>query len=113
MKYTEKQVSVPLCAVSTTSGLVNKTGTWKFAEPRFVDRISPCNQQCPAGEDITGYMYLAGQGKFDEALERLNSAKQKIKQEQKLEIELTYLEIQKERKFGRKQQNPSGNPETE
>jgi len=67
MKYTEKQVNVPLCAISTTSGLVNKTGTWKFAEPHFVDRISPCNQQCPAGEDITGYMYLAGQGKFEEA----------------------------------------------
>jgi len=67
MKYTDKQVNVPLCAISTTSGLVNKTGTWKFAEPRFVDRISPCNQQCPAGEDITGYMYLAGQGKFEEA----------------------------------------------
>ena len=67
MKYTEKKVGVPLCAISTTSGLVNKTGTWKFAEPRFVDRISPCNQQCPAGEDITGYMYLAGQGKFEKA----------------------------------------------
>jgi len=67
MKYTEKQVNVPLCAISTTSGLVNKTGTWKFAEPLFVDRTSPCNQQCPAGEDITGYMYLAGQGRFEEA----------------------------------------------
>ena len=67
MKYTEKQVNVPLCAISTTSGLVNKTGTWKFAEPHFVDRISPCNQQCPAGEDITGYMYLTGQGRFEEA----------------------------------------------
>jgi NADPH-dependent glutamate synthase beta subunit-like oxidoreductase len=67
MKYTEKQVNIPLCAISSTSGLVNKTGTWKFAEPHFVDRISPCNQQCPAGEDITGYMYLAGQGQFEEA----------------------------------------------
>ncbi len=67
MKYTERRVNVPLCAISTTSGLVNKTGTWKFAEPHFVDRISPCNQQCPAGEDISGYMYLAGQGRFEEA----------------------------------------------
>lgn len=67
MKYTERQVNVPLCAVSTTSGLVNKTGTWKFAQPLFIDRVSPCSQQCPAGEDITGYMYLAGQGKFEEA----------------------------------------------
>ncbi|HUT69920.1 MAG TPA: NAD(P)-binding protein [Desulfatiglandales bacterium] len=67
MKYTEKQVSVPLCAVSTTSGLVNKTGSWKFAEPVFIDRVSPCNLQCPAGEDITGYMYLASQARFEEA----------------------------------------------
>jgi len=67
MKYTEKKVSVPLCAISTTPGLVNKTGSWKFAEPLFIDRISPCNQQCPAGEDITGYMYLASQGRFEEA----------------------------------------------
>ncbi|MBW1716152.1 MAG: FAD-dependent oxidoreductase [Deltaproteobacteria bacterium] len=67
MKYTEKKVSVPLCAVSTTPGLVNKTGSWKFAEPLFIDRVSPCNQQCPAGEDITGYMYLASQGRFEEA----------------------------------------------
>ena len=67
MKYTEKQVGVPLCAVSTTSGLINRTGTWKFAEPVFLDRVSPCNQQCPAGEDITGYMYLAGQERFEAA----------------------------------------------
>ncbi|MBE9574516.1 MAG: FAD-dependent oxidoreductase [Proteobacteria bacterium] len=67
MKYTEKKVSVPLCAVSTTPGLVNKTGSWKFAEPLFIDRVSPCNQQCPAGEDITGYMYLASQERFEEA----------------------------------------------
>ncbi|UCG66940.1 MAG: NAD(P)-binding protein, partial [Deltaproteobacteria bacterium] len=67
MKYTEKKVGVPLCAISTTPGLVNKTGSWKFAEPLFIDRTSPCNQQCPAGEDITGYMYLASQGRFEEA----------------------------------------------
>jgi len=67
MKYTDKEVQVPLCAVSTTSSLVNKTGTWKSAQPLFVDRVSPCNQQCPAGEDITGYMYLASQGRYEEA----------------------------------------------
>jgi NADPH-dependent glutamate synthase beta subunit-like oxidoreductase/Pyruvate/2-oxoacid:ferredoxin oxidoreductase delta subunit len=67
MKYTEKQVSVPLCAVSTSSGLLNRTGSWKFAEPVFIDRVSPCNLQCPAGEDITGYMYLASQKRFEEA----------------------------------------------
>lgn len=67
MKYTDKEVAVPLVSVSHTSGLANKTGSWKFAKPVFVDRVSPCNQRCPAGEDITGYMYLAGQGRFEEA----------------------------------------------
>jgi NADPH-dependent glutamate synthase beta subunit-like oxidoreductase/Pyruvate/2-oxoacid:ferredoxin oxidoreductase delta subunit len=67
MKYIDRRVSVPLCAISINPGLVNKTGTWKFAEPHFVDQTSPCNQQCPAGEDITGYMYLVGQERFEEA----------------------------------------------
>ena len=67
MRYTEKQVQVPLCAVSTTSSLVNKTGTWKFSQPLFIDRVSSCNQQCPAGEDIIGYMYLVSHGRIEEA----------------------------------------------
>jgi len=67
MKYIDRRVSVPLCAQSINPGLVNKTGTWKFAEPHFVDQISPCNQQCPAGEDVAGYMYLAGQERFEDA----------------------------------------------
>jgi len=67
MKYTDRSVNVPLCAQSLNPGLVNKTGTWKFAEPHFVDQTSPCNQQCPAGEDITGYMYLVGQERFEDA----------------------------------------------
>ncbi|UCH00340.1 MAG: FAD-dependent oxidoreductase [Deltaproteobacteria bacterium] len=67
MRYTEKQVKVPLCAVSTTSSLENKTGIWRFAQPIFIDRVSPCNMQCPAGEDITGYMYLVSKGRYEEA----------------------------------------------
>jgi NADPH-dependent glutamate synthase beta subunit-like oxidoreductase/Pyruvate/2-oxoacid:ferredoxin oxidoreductase delta subunit len=67
MKVTDREVRVPLCAVSTTSSLANKTGSWKFSAPIFIDRVSPCTQQCPAGEDITGYMYLAAQMRFEEA----------------------------------------------
>lgn len=67
MKQIDREVPVPICAVSTMSSLANKTGSWKFARPIFIDRNSPCSQQCPAGEDITGYMYLAGQGRFEDA----------------------------------------------
>jgi NADPH-dependent glutamate synthase beta subunit-like oxidoreductase len=69
MKNTDRQVQAPLLAVSTASSLMNKTGTWRFAKPVFIDRLSPCHQQCPADEDITGYMYLAAQGKIKEAWE--------------------------------------------
>lgn len=67
MKYTNLEVQAPLCCISTTSSLLNKTGSWRFSKPVFVDRISPCNEQCPAGEDIAGYMYLAGQSRFEDA----------------------------------------------
>jgi len=67
MKYTNLEVQAPICCISTTSSLVNKTGSWRFSMPVFVDRISPCNEQCPAGEDIAGFMYLAGQKRFEDA----------------------------------------------
>jgi len=67
MKYVGLRTQAPLCAVSTRSSLENKTGSWRFARPVFVDRVSPCNQQCPAGEDIAGTLYLAGQGRYEEA----------------------------------------------
>lgn len=67
MKYTEKNVQVPYCSATTTNTLANKTGSWRFAQPVFQDMISPCAQRCPLGNDIGGFMYLAGQGRFEEA----------------------------------------------
>lgn len=67
MKHIDREVQSTLCAISTTSSLVNLTGSWRFAKPQFVDRESPCYRQCPAGEDIAAYMYLAAQGRFEEA----------------------------------------------
>ncbi|UCF85663.1 MAG: FAD-dependent oxidoreductase [Desulfobacteraceae bacterium] len=67
MKYTDREVQAPLCCISTTSSLENKTGSWRFASPVFIERTSPCNQQCTAGEDIAGYMCLASQGRFEDA----------------------------------------------
>ena len=67
MKYTDREVHAPLCCISIKSSLENKTGSWRFATPVFIERASPCNQQCPAGEDIAGYMCLASQGRFEDA----------------------------------------------
>jgi len=67
MKYVDRNTNTPLVAVSTRPSLENKTGSWRFARPVFVDRVSPCNRQCPAGEDIAGVLYLASQGRFEDA----------------------------------------------
>ena len=34
------------------SSLANKTGSWRTERPVYVDRLPPCNDACPAGEDI-------------------------------------------------------------
>ena len=34
------------------SSLANKTGSWRTERPVYVDRLPPCNDACPAGENI-------------------------------------------------------------
>ena len=41
------------------SSLANKTGSWRTERPLYVDRLPPCNAQCPAGEDIQGWLFRA------------------------------------------------------
>ncbi len=62
---------IPPIAISDRSTLVNPTGSWKYIEPRYEDRVAPCNAGCPVGIDIEGYMYLIGLGKVEEAAELL------------------------------------------
>ncbi len=44
--------------MSQTSTLVTHTGSWKYIRPVYHDRVAPCNQGCPVGIDIEGYMNL-------------------------------------------------------
>jgi len=41
----------------------------KYQEPYYCDKTAPCNEACPAGEDIVEYIYLASQGRLREAWE--------------------------------------------
>lgn len=61
----------PAVAVSSTSTSVNPTGSWKYIRPLFRDRVAPCNQGCPVGIDIEGYMNLARENRIDEAIDLL------------------------------------------
>ena len=53
------------------SSLANKTGTWRTERPVYVDRLPPCNAQCPAGEDIQGWLYHAEGGNYEAAWRHL------------------------------------------
>lgn len=58
---------VPPISVSQSSTRVNKTGSWKYIRPVYRDRVAPCNQGCPVGIDIEGYMNLLREGRTEEA----------------------------------------------
>ncbi len=49
------------------SSLANRTGSWRVERPRYVDRLPPCNDACPAGENVQRWLYLAEEGSYEEA----------------------------------------------
>ena len=49
------------------SSLANKTGSWRVERPVYVDRLPPCNDACPAGENIQQWLYLAEDGSYEAA----------------------------------------------
>ena len=53
------------------SSLANKTGTWRTERPVYLDRLPPCNAQCPAGEDIQGWLFHAESGHYEAAWRHL------------------------------------------
>jgi 2-oxoacid:acceptor oxidoreductase delta subunit (pyruvate/2-ketoisovalerate family) len=49
------------------SSLANKTGSWRVERPVYVDRLPPCSNACPAGENIQQWLYLAEDGSYEAA----------------------------------------------
>ena len=49
------------------SSLANHTGSWRTNRPEYVDRLPPCNNACPAGEDIQGWLFHAESGDYESA----------------------------------------------
>ena len=45
----------------------NHTGSWRTERPVYVDRLPPCNNACPAGEDIQGWLFHAEAGDYERA----------------------------------------------
>ena len=55
------------------SSLANKTGSWRDERAVYVDRMPPCNDACPAGENVQAWLYEAeeGEGGYERAWRKL------------------------------------------
>ncbi|MCB0403631.1 MAG: NAD(P)-binding protein [Bdellovibrionales bacterium] len=54
------------------SSMHNLTGSWRTMRPVYSHFLPPCNQACPAGEDIQQWLYWAEEGKYREAWEEIS-----------------------------------------
>jgi NADPH-dependent glutamate synthase beta subunit-like oxidoreductase len=56
-----------LIPISYGSTEVIETGKWGFQKPETAFMTAPCQEACPAGNPIPEFLYLAGEGKDEEA----------------------------------------------
>ena len=49
------------------SSLANHTGSWRVNRPQYVDLMPPCNNACPAGENVQSWLYAAEDGSYEDA----------------------------------------------
>ncbi|RKZ37141.1 MAG: glutamate synthase, partial [Gammaproteobacteria bacterium] len=49
------------------SSLLNKTGSWRNERPVYLDRLPPCNNACPAGENVQAWLFHAEEGDYETA----------------------------------------------
>ena len=53
------------------TSLANHTGSWRNLMPVYRDRLPPCNDACPAGENIQGWLFHAEEGDYKNAWQKL------------------------------------------
>jgi len=53
------------------SSLANETGSWRTERPVYLDRLPPCNNACPAGENIQQWLFHAEGGDYFKAWQKL------------------------------------------
>jgi len=53
------------------SSLANHTGSWRVERPQFVNLMPPCNNACPAEENIQNWLYIAEDGSYEAAWQAL------------------------------------------
>jgi len=57
--------------LDSATSLENKTGSWRTERPLYVDRLPPCNNACPAGENIQAWLGFAEEGDYEAAWQQI------------------------------------------
>ena len=55
---------IPKSSAYTTT---NKTGSWSYMRPRYLEKTAPCSARCPCGQDIPRIEMLASRGRLEAA----------------------------------------------
>ena len=53
------------------SSLANHTGNWRTMRPVYAEHLPPCNEKCPAGENIQAWLYHAEEGDYEAAWRKI------------------------------------------
>ena len=70
-KLAKKKPSIPPMSLSFEGTQASRTGTWRYLTPTYLNKLAPCNEACPAGEDVEAAMVLAGQEDYLGAWEKI------------------------------------------
>lgn len=68
LSNSSREFVIPISYGSTE---VIETGKWGFQKPHSVFMTAPCQEACPVGNQIPQFLYMAGEGRYDEALQTL------------------------------------------
>ena len=63
-------VVAPMAAAKLPT-TTNRTGAWRFERPVFSDRLAPCSEACPLGQNIPAIMALNSRGDFKQAYQEI------------------------------------------
>ncbi len=58
----KSEAEMPPMVVSLGVVSFNKTGTWRYLRPIYEEKTPPCNDACPAGNNVQGFIDLLGKG---------------------------------------------------
>jgi len=67
----KSEAEMPPLPMSVGTTLVNKTGSWRYIRPLYVNSTPPCSSGCPAGEHIAQQLGLVKLGEYQKAWEML------------------------------------------